>query len=187
MNSSKLFLLLGLIVIAGGGVIFAITGRSDEKMPAQQNSMESQKMISKEGAEMHATEMADTQHMKIASTSSPQNAMKKDVAHDSMISSGYADYSADKIAFAKTGKVILFFHAPWCPYCRAADADIRSHLSGIPSDTLILKTDYDSSVELKKKYGVTYQTTFVQVDAQGNMVTKWSNTETLTDILTHIK
>jgi thioredoxin-related protein len=28
--------------------------------------------------------------------------------------------------------------------------------------------------ELAKKYGVTYQHTFVQIDAEGNEVTKWN-------------
>jgi hypothetical protein len=37
-----------------------------------------------------------------------------------------------------------------------------------------LKTDYDSNNELKKKYGVTYQHTFVQIDSNGNMITKWN-------------
>lgn len=99
----------------------------------------------------------------------------------------YEDYSPEKIAFASEGKVVLFFHAPWCPTCKALDGDINAELSQIPSNTKILKVDYESSTELKKKYGVTYQHTLVQVDAQGNMITKWSGGNTLESLLEKIK
>ncbi len=99
----------------------------------------------------------------------------------------YENYSAEKIAFAAEGKVILFFYAPWCPTCKALDGDINAELSQIPSNTKILKVDYESSTELKKKYGVTYQHTLVQVDAQGNMITKWSGGNTLESLLEKIK
>ncbi|OGG26589.1 hypothetical protein A3A64_01570 [Candidatus Gottesmanbacteria bacterium RIFCSPLOWO2_01_FULL_48_11] len=47
-------------------------------------------------------------------------------------------------------------------------------MNEIPQDVVLLKLNYDTATELKKKYGVTYQHTFVQVDAQGNKVTAWS-------------
>ena len=42
------------------------------------------------------------------------------------------------------------------------------------------------NIELKKKYEVTYQHTFVQVDAQGNMIKKWSG-GALADIIDETK
>lgn len=90
---------------------------------------------------------------------------------------GYREYAADQLSFAKSGHVVLFFHAPWCPTCRAADADITAKAGTIPSDVLILKTDYDTNTELKKKYGVTYQHTFVEVDENGTLIQKWSGGE----------
>jgi hypothetical protein len=36
-----------------------------------------------------------------------------------------------------------------------------------------LKTDYDSNIDLRKKYGVTSQHTFVQIDSSGNLIKKW--------------
>ena len=88
----------------------------------------------------------------------------------------YKEYSASTVeAEQKTGnKIVLFFHAPWCPYCKAANLAFLERTAEIPAGVTVLKTDYDSNTELKKKYGVTYQHTFVQVDAQGNMVTKWN-------------
>jgi hypothetical protein len=38
----------------------------------------------------------------------------------------------------------------------------------------VLKIDYDSNTQLKQKYGVTYQHTFVQIDNNESLVTKWN-------------
>ena len=99
----------------------------------------------------------------------------------------YEAYAPEKLARVATGDVVLFFHAPWCPTCRALNANIEANLSAIPSQVTILKTDYDSQTELKKKYGVTYQHTLVQVDAQGTMIKKWSGGNALADLLAQIQ
>ena len=44
----------------------------------------------------------------------------------------------------------------------------------IPEDVVIFRVDYDTEEELKEKYGVTYQHTFVVVDTEGEAVTKWN-------------
>lgn len=87
----------------------------------------------------------------------------------------YADDSADarSRAFADGRRVVLFFHAAWCPYCRNADAAFRARTAELPKDVALLKVDYDAAKDLKSKYGVTSQHTFVQIDADGNAVTKW--------------
>ena len=106
----------------------------------------------------------------------------------SMMKSGsYEVYAPDKLARAATGSVVLFFHASWCPSCRALDADIKAHMSQIPEKLTILDVDYDNSSALKQKYGVTYQHTLVQVDQNGTLVTKWSASPTLVDIVAHLK
>lgn len=99
----------------------------------------------------------------------------------------YEDYSPSKLALASKGRVVLFFKANWCPTCIAFDKSVSANLSAIPAGTHILKIDYDNSSELKKKYGVTYQHTFVQVNAQGNMITKWSGSTNLADLVSHLK
>ena len=118
-----------------------------------------------------------------------EDAMMKDKKPaEAMIKSGsYEDYSPDKLALAANGKVILFFKASWCPTCQAVDRDILAHVSTIPAGTHILKIDYDNSTELKKKYGVTYQHTFVQVDTSGTLLKKWSGSPTLASIINEIK
>ena len=76
----------------------------------------------------------------------------------------YVDYSDDAIAQAE-GRVLLFFHAPWCPQCRSVESDILAE--GVPAGVTIIKVDYDSRQDLRQQYGVTLQTTFVEVDAGG--------------------
>lgn len=81
----------------------------------------------------------------------------------------YTAYSDDMLG--KTDNTVVFFHAAWCPSCRAADSWISA--GEVQAGLTILKADYDNSTDLKKKYGVVAQHTFVQVDAEGNMVKKW--------------
>lgn len=88
----------------------------------------------------------------------------------------YQDYSPEQVkADQQAGrKVVLFFHAPWCPFCKTADANFKANIEKIPQGVSVVKTDYDSNTELRKQYGVTYQHTFVQIDAEGKLVSKWT-------------
>lgn len=82
----------------------------------------------------------------------------------------YIDYSEAALADA-TGTKILFFHASWCPQCRALEADIKA--GQIPPGVTILKVDYDANQALRQKYGVKLQTTLVRVDNTGAEVEKF--------------
>lgn len=86
----------------------------------------------------------------------------------------YTPYSQVAFAEASDKKRVLFFYASWCPTCRPADADITAHADQIPDGVVVFRTDYDSESALKSQYGVTYQHTFVQVDANGEIVKKWN-------------
>lgn len=83
----------------------------------------------------------------------------------------YVDYSDAKLAAAQDGKRILFFHAPWCGVCKFFEDEILEQ--GVPTGVTVLKIDYDSSTELKKKYGVQIQSTFVLLDGNGDIVKTW--------------
>lgn len=63
-----------------------------------------------------------------------------------------------------------FFHAPWCPQCRALEASIEA--TAIPAMVTIIKVDYDTNQSLRQQYGVTLQTTLVRVDDQGKLIKK---------------
>ncbi len=100
----------------------------------------------------------------------------------------YEIYSPEKIAQkSTTSRVVLFFNAIWCPTCRALNTDIKINAKNISGDITILSVDYDTYKDLKKKYGVTYQHTFVQVDADGNMIKKWSGSSTLAKLVQEVQ
>ena len=96
----------------------------------------------------------------------------------------YTDYSESKLANAKWD-IVLFFHATWCPSCKSADKNLS--WSSIPEWLTILKLDYDSTIDLRKKYWVTTQHTFVQVDNKWNMINKWIWSRDLKTILDKVK
>jgi thiol-disulfide isomerase/thioredoxin len=80
---------------------------------------------------------------------------------------------ADARAFAERGPVVLFFDASWCPTCRASLKDITEDEKAL-GNTTVLIVDYDTEKDLEAKYGITYQHTFVQIDAKGNAIARWS-------------
>jgi thiol-disulfide isomerase/thioredoxin len=89
-------------------------------------------------------------------------------------------YEADRDAFHEAGDVVLFFNAAWCPTCQATVKSLDA--SGAPSGLSVVSVDFDDSAELRKKYGVTVQHTFVQVDAQGKALVKFTGATSGADI-----
>jgi thiol-disulfide isomerase/thioredoxin len=160
----------------------------EEKAMMEQKAMEEKAMMEKEamsveekammdkGGEMMKDDkkMDDSMIKKDEAMESSDSMMKKDESAMMQKAGAYTTYSSEALATAQKGKTVLFFHASWCPTCRAADADITKNLSGIPSGVTILRADYDKEVALKQKYGVTSQHTFVEVDSTGKMIQKWS-------------
>lgn len=99
----------------------------------------------------------------------------------------YIEYSEQAVNSApEAQKIVLFFHAPWCPTCRQLENDINNNLGDIPEDVTIMKVDYDSASELKKRYGVRVQHTLVQIDHHGEMVSSWHGSSSLDSILSKV-
>lgn len=97
---------------------------------------------------------------------------------NSALSTRYIDYTPENFtkAVANNGKSVLFFAAlKWCPSCQAADRDFKAHFDKVPSDVTILKVDYDTAKDMKQKYAITMQDTFVQIDSQGKEITRWNS------------
>src|SRR3990167_6169147 len=103
-----------------------------------------------------------------------ENAMMEDKSDESIMKDDKMMDDSDTMMQKAGYKVVLFFHAPWCPFCKAANAEFISRANEIPAGVTVLKTNYDSNTELKQKYGVTYQHTFVQIDNNENQVSKWN-------------
>lgn len=83
----------------------------------------------------------------------------------------YVAYSDEAFADSKAKRRVLFFHAAWCPQCNMLEKSIQQ--TGVPENMAIFKVDFDTAHQLRNKYGVTMQTTFVEVDASGNLTKKF--------------
>ena len=92
-----------------------------------------------------------------------------------------AEYEGSKDMYA-AGDVVLFFAADWCPTCQTTKKNLEADPAAIPAGLAIVRVDYDNSDELKPQSGVTTQHTFVQVDADGNEVAKWTGSLTADEI-----
>lgn len=94
--------------------------------------------------------------------------------------SNYRDYEEFDFAKNSNQKRVLFFHASWCPTCKIADRGFLDNLELIPKDVIVYKVSYnddfvsDEDQVLARKYGITYQHTYVIVDEMGEAVKKWN-------------
>lgn len=176
-NAAIVGIVVLLLVIIG---IFVFTSGSEENLAKEGGSVADEAMM--EGDKMEAMEDDGVEIEKKEDGSM--------MTEGEVMSKGsYDDYSPEKIASAAAGdgKALLFFHASWCPTCRALDSDIEKNAVAIPTGVTILKTDYDKEGELKQKYGVTTQHTLVQVDSEGNLIKKWTGSRTLAALIDNIQ
>lgn len=67
-----------------------------------------------------------------------------------------------------TWDVVLFFHADRCPSCVRAEKSILK--SWIPAWLHISKVDYDTHKELRERYGIRSQTSYVHIDPEGKAI-----------------
>lgn len=93
-------------------------------------------------------------------------------------SAKYTEYTDKALADAVVyGRPVLFFYASWDQTSKDAEVDILANLGALPEGVTVLKVNYDSADSLKKQYGITYQHSFVQIDAHGNKVISWSGAD----------
>lgn len=145
MNKKVLVIVVVTLLLIASGVAYLLSS-SDDKTAKQD-------MIGRED-KMTETAPPGTQTMTM----------------DNSQAGAYVNYSSSAIA-ESSGTKLLFFHAQWCPQCRAIEADIKQ--DGVPAGVTIIKVDYDTNQALRQKYGITLQTTFVRIDDQGNLVEKF--------------
>lgn len=98
------------------------------------------------GVGVHAQDMKDMNGMK-----------------DMKIARGFAPFTKEAFkAAADSGKITLvYFHAPWCPVCKAQEAKLLAHLNGDAKDVVALKIDYDTNTDLRKEMNVQKQSTLI--------------------------
>ena len=168
MNKGITFAIVIVLVVIGGGMYIS----------NQQSQQAKQAKMAQEKASMKAAEDA---------------AMKKDeTVMDKTAASRYVEYSKSALNQAVGGRRVLYFYANWCPICRPADANFKENASKIPENATVIRVNYNDSdtdqeeKDLAKKYGIIYQHTFVQIDEQGNQVTKWNGGQ-IDELLANIK
>lgn len=147
MSKKVLLIVVAIIVVIGAGVAYLLSSSSQQK---------DMKNMRAEKAEP-AVDLPAPNEVPPTEAASPN------------VPGSYVDYNSNVIANT-AGTKVLFFHAPWCPQCRMLESDIKKQ--GVPDGVTIIKVDYDSNQALRQKYGVTFQTTLVRVDDQGNLVKK---------------
>lgn len=137
----KIVVIAVIIIIISGGFIYLLTTNQ-------------------------SSELVETE----PSTSSSQAEPESNNQNASLKNDSYVEYSDAALANAD-GERILFFHAEWCPQCKALEKSIKE--STIPDDTTIFEVDYDTNQNLRQQYGVTLQTTLVSIDENGNLINKY--------------
>lgn len=136
------------------------------------------KMMSAPAASAADTMMAAPEQDKAAGTMNPA---RKDLGATMMADPRMANPGGklmfttlkDAQALAAKGPTVFFFAADWCPTCRADMKQIDAQLSRLGTITIVV-VDYDKEKDLKTRYGVTYQHTYVQIDAMGKKKALWS-------------
>lgn len=104
----------------------------------------------------------------------------------------YIEFSNQAVEDNSSKRRVLFFYANWCPTCRPANANFASQTDQIPEDVTVIRVNYndtetdEAEKALAKKYNVTYQHTFVQIDERGNELTKWNGGQ-MEELLKNLK
>jgi len=75
----------------------------------------------------------------------------------------FKPYTAEgvKAAMEEGKTTLLFFHAPWCPVCKAQEPKIEAQLNGAHKDVVAFKVDYDSNAALRTRLKVDKQSTLI--------------------------
>jgi len=158
-------------------------GAAPESVEAPQGFIETG-LNAIEDAEMIAENAEETAAQTDAVADGENN--EEAVEGEQAVSGGtYTDYSEGVLAQGPDTQV-LFFNAAWCSSCRTLEKNILEEKS-LPSGVAVYKVDYDSNPDLKAKYEVRTQHTLVQVDREGNMITKWSGGNDTESILKKIE
>lgn len=157
----KKWYILGISLVCALGLVGLGFALSNQQSDVKTNKNESTSHDDHDGHD-HATHDHHDQDMEA----------KDSTDHQGSLAPGrYIEFSKDELSNVDYDKTILFFHAPWCVECRGFENAIKS--GDIPDGAQILKVDYDSSMDLRKQYGVTIQSTFVRVGGEGSRQKLW--------------
>ncbi|MEX0895859.1 MAG: thioredoxin family protein [Patescibacteria group bacterium] len=91
------------------------------------------------------------------------------------LAESYLEYSPEALQSAhnQENTVVLYFWAPWCSTCSTLDHDLQDGIAQVPDDITLLRVNYDEETELKQRFNVVTQHTFVQLTANNEPITVW--------------
>jgi len=174
-----IFIIIAVVVIVGFGAY-----------TLSQNLFTSDSMMKKDVTVMlkEETSMQPTD----ATMKKDNNVQEDKKMMDEKTAARYVQY--EKVTFNSmlSERRVLFFYASWCPTCRPADENFKKNEGIIPEDVTLIRVNYNDpetdqeEKDLARKYGVTYQHTFVQIDSSENVVTKWNGGQ-IDELLQNIK
>lgn len=175
-NMAAIAGIFGLFILIGVFILFSPDSTKQKVSPAAEQNRENQDSEpSRELVNYGDVAKEQEPTPTTAGPSMPQNVEDPSNAQGITIKSNYVTYTPSTLdtILEDQGRALLFFHASWCPTCRAADKSIQTDGDQLPQNLTILKVDYDTETDLKRKYNVTYQHMFVLVDSNMNEITKW--------------
>ncbi len=186
-NPVIIFVVIAVVAVLGMGAysMFQNSSQSDSTMKKDENMMrkEDEGMDNGDGAMMKKDE----------ATMQDDKMMKDDgMMDEKMGKGGYVQYSKATLDEAAGNRRVLFFYASWCPTCKPADVSFTQNVSKIPEDVTLIRVNYNDpetdqeEKDLAKKYAITYQHTFVQLDETGKEVTKWNGGQ-IDELLSNIR
>lgn len=191
MKTNQIFVAVAVVVLLVVGIFAYNKNKSSQEaamMKNEESTTDTKEMAKEEGVVTEEQEMQE----KPDSMMEDDDAMKKDDTMMEKNDARYVPYSKAALDNAKDSRRVLYFYASWCPTCRPADADFATNAAKIPTDLTVIRVNYNDpetdaeEKALATKYGITYQHTFVQIDAAGQEVTTW-NGGSLADLLSNIK
>ncbi len=160
--NAKLLIPLAILAAVIGGVVFfmATSNNPKDTVVEQQQDL---------GNAAGTIEEGNSQIVDASDNPVESSASKKYLTH----TSGILDTTKDV-------RRVIFFYANWCPTCKTANEDFLANEAKIPQDVVVIRTNYNDTdtdqeeKDLAKKYGITYQHTFVYIDGNGNEISKWN-------------
>jgi thiol-disulfide isomerase/thioredoxin len=178
MRKIKLITLIVAMILVVGGLFFI--KQRPTTTPSSQSAKTTQQKAPEDVMEVKKDQTATVEPAKKPTETIVEQPQARPGRYISL-----GEFNAQKSNYS-TDKNIYFFHASWCPVCKSIDKEINADLSRLPKNTNIIKVDYDNADDLRKKYGVTQQYTFVQFDNNDSKIAKWNATN-LNAVISGIK
>jgi len=186
MKNSNSILIILIVLIAGGAIGYSVVSNNKKEVLPETKMMED---VDETSLMMDDKEASEDEVM----MEDKEDKMMGSEDEVMMEESGkYLEYDSSVLADNEDRRRVLFFYANWCPTCKPADLNFSKNEDKLPENVVLIRVNYsDTETDaeekaLAEKYGITYQHTYVEIDAAGDVVKKW-NGGALDELLTNLK